>query len=518
MGHQAVTDGAPVPIISKPGVKLDGASGEQQDFHTEAVWCRWHQGRARKIGGYRAIYNAVSEIPRGINSHPADNELFIHIGSGSFLTRLRVDVNTYNVAGVAARTPAGFATSTSNLWQFDQIYDASASFTAGTTRIIAHAAPNALDISSNTSVTAYSGDISATAALAAISGSEVSGGCVSFYPYTFVFGSDGYIRHSVANDPTNMTGTGSNQARVTAKKIVRGMAIRGGAGNAPSGLLWSLDSLVRVSFVGGSSVFSYDSMSSKSGILAAMSVVEHDSVYYWIGLGRFMMFNGVIRELPNNMNSNFFFENLNWKYRNRVFAFTVPRFGEIWWCFPKGTATECDHAIIYNILHNTWYDTPLPNTGRSAAENPDSFRFPLVGGIENASGYSLWQHEFGNDEIAGTPLQTRAIRSYYQTHEFTAAPQKNSTLAAGILEPDFEQTGDMTATMYGRSTTRANPQNLAERTFVAAPTDTTSEQFVNFKNAARYMRFRFESNVAGGFYQAGQPLLHISPTGGRMLG
>lgn len=513
-----MTDGNPFVVMSKPGVKRDGASGDQEDFHTDAQWCRWHQGRARKMGGFRQIYGSLSEVVRGINIYPLNNFLYLHMGSGSYLTRIIFDSASYNVAGVAARTPSGFAASVNNLWQFDQIYDASASFTAGTTRLIAHAAPNAADISSDTATPVYSGDISATAVLTAIASATVSGGCVCLFPYTFVFGSDGYVRHSVANDPTNMTGVGSNQARVTSKKIVRGMPIRGGASNTPAGLLWSLDSIIRVSYTGGAAIFSYDAMSSQNGILAANSVIEHDGTFYWAGTGRFMMFNGVVRELPNQMNSNYFFENLNWTYRNKVFAFKVARFGELWWCFPKGSSTECDYAIIYNINHQTWYDTPLPNTGRSAAENPSSYRFPFMAGIEAVSGsYLLWQHESGVDEVSGSPLQTRAIRSFYRTHEFNSVVPGNQGFSGGVFEPDFVQTGDMAVTLYNRANVRAEPQATESRTFVAAPTNVAAEQLVGFKQSNRYVSFLIESNVSGGFYQAGKPLFHAQLTGGKMI-
>ncbi|MEG7750677.1 hypothetical protein U2087_15640, partial [Listeria monocytogenes] len=81
---------------------------------------------------------------------------------------------------------------------------------------------------------------------------------------------------------------------------------------------------------------------------------------FWCGLDRLVSYNGVVQDVPNTMNSNFFFDNLNYDHATKVFAFKVPRFGEIWWCFPKGASTECNHAVIFNVRENTWYDTPLP--------------------------------------------------------------------------------------------------------------------------------------------------------------
>jgi hypothetical protein len=56
------------------------------------------------------------------------------------------------------------------------------------------------------------------------------------------------------------------------------------------------------------------------------------------------------------MNQNYFFDNLNYAQREKVWVSKVPRFGEIWWFYPRGNATECTDAIIYNVRENTWYD------------------------------------------------------------------------------------------------------------------------------------------------------------------
>ena len=105
--------------------------------------------------------------------------------------------------------------------------------------------------------------------------------------------------------------------------------------------------------------------------------MEYDGLYYWPGVDRFFFYNGVVQELPNDMNLNFFFDNLNPLARNKVWAMKVPRFGEIWWLFPSGTSTECDHAIIYNVREKTWYDTPLV---RSAGGPPQVFTLPIMAG------------------------------------------------------------------------------------------------------------------------------------------
>jgi hypothetical protein len=64
----------------------------------------------------------------------------------------------------------------------------------------------------------------------------------------------------------------------------------------------------------------------------------------------------VVKEIPNPMNQDYFFDNLNYTQRQKVWATKVPRFGEVWWFYPRGDSTECNDAIIYNVRENTWYD------------------------------------------------------------------------------------------------------------------------------------------------------------------
>jgi hypothetical protein len=226
---------------------------------------------------------------------------------------------------------------------------------------------------------------------------SVSGGVVTLHPYVFVYGNDGLIRNSGAGNVQDWVSADANEVSVATGKIVQGLPVRGGS-NAPSGLFWSLDSLIRVSYIGGAGTppqfWRYDLISSQSSILSSQSVIEYDGIYYWCGVDRFLLYNGVVKEIPNNMNQNYFFDNLNYAQREKVWVTKVPRFGEIWWFYPRGTATECTDAVIYNVRENTWYDTGLASGAqRSAGYFSQIFQFPIaadwninaVGGILTAT-------------------------------------------------------------------------------------------------------------------------------------
>jgi hypothetical protein len=233
---------------------------------------------------------------------------------------------------------------------------------------------------------------------------QVSGGVVSLHPYLFVYGNNGLIRNCAAGNLQDWVSADANETNVATGKIVQGLPVRGGS-NAPSGLFWSLDSLVRVSYIGGTGTppqyWRYDIISSQSSILSSQSAIEYDGIYYWCGVDRFLLYNGVVKEIPNGMNQNYFFDNLNYVQRQKVWVTKVPRYGEIWWFYPRGDATECTDAIIYNVRENTWYDAGQAlGARRSAGYFSQVFAFPVAANWDASEAEAVFVDTF--NEVIGS--------------------------------------------------------------------------------------------------------------------
>lgn len=104
----------------------------------------------------------------------------------------------------------------------------------------------------------------------------------------------------------------------------------------------------------GTPNFPFDTLTSESSILSANSVVEYDGLYFWAGVDRFLFYNGVVQEVPNTLNLDWFYVNtdttgINYPQRQKVWATKIPQYGEIWFFYPSGTSEECDRAVIYNL-------------------------------------------------------------------------------------------------------------------------------------------------------------------------
>ena len=266
-----------------------------------------------------------------------------------------------------------YAADSRNNWQFDAQFSPS----GGSLNLLAHPGLNLQNIDSGIATQVLVGNITPDAnnsySFTGLSDSagqnptdktiSVDGGVCVLYPFIFVYGSHGYIANNNVSSTYSQqslydwNGPFANQVNVASSKIVKGMPMRGGT-NSPSGLFWATDSLIRVSFnsQATSIYWTYDIVSSQISIMSSNAVVEMDGIFFWMGVDRFYLYNGSVQVLPNDKNVNWLFDNLNYDQRQKVWATKVPRYNEIWFFYPRGTATECTDAIIYNVKDKLWYD------------------------------------------------------------------------------------------------------------------------------------------------------------------
>ena len=433
-------------IDAVAGVQRDGTVFDR-NFYTTGKWVRFQRGRPRKIFGYRQIVGNLAGPSRGIYVNPQNAYNNVYSGYSDGLQLLPVNNNGVGSA-LSDITLSNFTPNALNVWQFDTYTDTNGS---GNQLLLAHPGQNLSDINSSANTPVLGNVIGTTtasaigiftiaatlnstttvtvasttqigagqtvtgtgipsgatvtvvnnattftiSAAATITGSStltinnqisVSGGVVVLHPYVFVYGNAGFLKNCSAGNINDWVSADANEVNVATGKIVQGLPVRGGT-TSPSGLFWSVDSLIRVSYTpttvntGGTAstlYWRYDLISSQSSILSSQCVIEYDGIYYWCGVDRFLMYNGVVKEIPNEFNQNYFFDNLNYAQREKVYVSKVPRFGEIWWFYPRGDSTECNDAIIYNIRENCWYDAgEALGSQRSAGYFSQIFHYPI---------------------------------------------------------------------------------------------------------------------------------------------
>jgi hypothetical protein len=121
---------------------------------------------------------------------------------------------------------------------------------------------------------------------------------------------------------------------------------------------------------------------------------------------------------------------------------------------------------------------------------------------------SLWQHEFGTDEIKGN--QVNAIESFFETSDLglvSGGPSQPSMIGDNFwlhlerVEPDFVQSGNMELYVTGRP--YAQEQDDTSDAYVFSPT--TGK--IDMREQRRELRLKFVSNTVNGNYQLGRLLL-----------
>lgn len=532
----------------QPGIQRDGTQFSSNCW-TEGQWTRFQRGVPKKMLGYQQLagYNPlnltmpieVPNIPRGVSIVPNTPNFNMYWGDRSNLRYVIVNRSYSRVSQkVYDRTPVDFAVSDNNTWSFDIMFnnldDDSVFF--------AYAGQNLKEIDSEEKTPIYYGKLLPTTDLekkliplevVTVAATEdnpiaelqtivTSGGFVVIHPYLFIFGNAGSVIWSSANDPTNFYSDDSSGVipeRVCSKKIVAGRQTRGGQ-NSPAGVLWSLDSVIRVTFSGTpSSPFTFDTVTDQASILSSNAIVEIDGLFYWPAVDRFLVYNGTVKEVPNDKSLNFFFQNLNYEEKEKIWATKVTEFGEVWWYFPTGTNTECNHAVVLNYRENTWYDTDV---FRSSGDFAQVFTSPVW--ADNTTGnlggsYSLWAHEVGVNKVflEGSGRPTEAIPFYIISGSITYCangPSQNGWVGMDRwvlmvrFEPDaIQQTpyglADSYLTILGKEYAQSE-----DTVFGPYPMNPTTLK-IDLMVQAREMRLMFGSANIDAYWEMGQPLLHL---------
>lgn len=489
-------------------------SGFAAEITALANWLPSDQNLWQFDIGYDSSGGAVTNLIAhpGLNLEHIDNTTNTRPLVGPFTGTVLNPVGVFTASGTTTNGSPNVTFATTNVAMGAGVGVSGTGIPSGTTIVSASEVGGIWTVVLSQNATA-----SGTVTLTFDNNVSVSGGVVMLFPYLFVYGNNGLIKNCSAGNFNDWSSADANENNVASTKVVKGLPLRGGT-TSPAGLFWTLDSVVRVTYQPSTVnninyYWKYDLLTQQSSIMSSQCVIEYDGIFYWAGTDRFLMYNGTVQEIPNNQNQNFFFDNLNYNQRQKVWVTKVPRFGEIWWFYPHGDSTECNNAIIYNTREKVWYDAGFaPGAQRSAGTFTEVFRKPIWGGnvSNNAGGYTLWQHESGTDEIYTNNVN--AIDSYFETPTIgqsiglvasTSQPGDNVWTRCERVEPDFVQEEAMYVQVYGKG--YADDVDQVSTQYDFNP-DTLK---VDMREQRREMRLRFGSNTVRGNYYMGKVILSV---------
>lgn len=295
---------------------------------------------------------------------------------------------------------------------------------------------------------------------------------------------------------TQWTATSTNQAgdlpTHSIGKLMCGAKIRGGF------LAFTTEGLYLGRYIGQPDIYGLEHVTNGCGIVGRNAKVEAaGSEVFWMGRDAFWVWRGYVDKVPCDISDDLF-SNINPLHRHKVWGFHNSRYTEVWFFYPRGSATECSHYAVFNYKGGFWNHGQL---SRLCGFAEGVFSNPI---LVNASGEMLrheygWSYE-GNDGVVahlldddeethltdddGTTLLTDggAHVRYLRSGPAEIGEGERRMMIDEII-PDEANQGDCSVTFYLReypnaAETEIGPFSSADRVGVFATARQASIEYV----------------------------------------
>ena len=449
-----------VPFVYKPGIQRDGG-----DFHDEycidGQWIRFVGGKIRKMKGQQELVapdplDGITFLDMYFNG---TNPVLIYTTTNA-VHRCIVNDSLTDISN-DKQVLAGLGGDTTRTWQ-------SAKFIKNGIPYIALLSTfnNNNMLSNQNGVLFWKPILDDNADFVSyvdglIPGNDenvVSGGILYSNPCLFLYGNNGTLLWSRSSDPLNFSGEDSGKENISENKLIFGASIRGGT-NAPSFLFWTENSVIYLTNVADSNAqvlfdFQREVVTNNSSVMSSRCIVQYDSLFFWLGTDRAFVYNGIVDSIKNDINFQFFLENVDLTKRQKIYGYKVARYGEIRWAYPEKRYSNradigCTRELVYNVRENSWYDNAVQRDCATVYEaSGDIFSFG-----DSCRNYpynpdnaykAIWKQETGYDEVRRDGLHYN-IPSFFTTPYFGLSafnPAKNGSvidkyLVLDQIEPDF---------------------------------------------------------------------------------
>ena len=163
------------------------------------------------------------------------------------------------------------------------------------------------------------------------------------------------------------------------------------------------------------------------GVLSSNCAIEFYGRHFVVGQDDIYTYGGgaTVSSVSDEKVRDYFYSNLNVSAKDATFCIHNQAYDEVWVCYPKGTSTVADEALIYNYRHNVWTRRDLPNAvaGVTGAL-PDDFTTPTQWerndlGVVLATGTELIAVDRGTD------FNGNAIDAYVERLGFDVDPNND---------------------------------------------------------------------------------------------
>lgn len=448
-----------VPLLYKAGILRDGTPF-QDEYCIDGQWIRFVGGKIKKMKGQQQLIVAPNDIELPANAIYMSvvsngNSTYLYYATSRAVYQMTLDLKTYVLANnirilnKPSNVQAPYIT-----WSSTLIIDKTETY------IVFLRTYNSQNMFATTAGELYIKKLDDSnlqqVIIGNIANNIASGGMLYSSPFLFLYGNSGTLIWGKSKDPFvfDTDGTLTNSLSISADKLIFGAAVRGGS-NAPSLLFWTANSVIYLTNVatGDTEIsFQKEVVTNNSSLMSSRAVVQYDSLFFWLGTDRIFVYNGIVDSIPNTINLEYFFDNVDLNKRQKIFGYKIARYGEVRWAYPEKTfandpAIGCTRELVYNVRENSWYDTAIQRdcvtiyegTGDIFSYGETCVNYPYAATVFKA----IWKHEIGSTEIRGNVNHN--IPSFFTTPYYgfvTFNPAKtggalDKYIVLDQIEPDF---------------------------------------------------------------------------------
>ena len=257
-------------------------------------------------------------------------------------------------------------------------------------------------------------------------------------------------------DATNQAGDFPLQ---TQGALMCGKTVKGGT------LLFTDLDVHLASYIGGTSVFSFDRIGTACGTVSRQCVAAIDAQAVWMGNNSFWIYNGYIQPLACDV-LDYVFADFNRLQASKTYAVRDSANSEILFYYCSASSLEIDRCVVWNYKANYWNIGRAP---RLSGTDRGVFTYPIVVDGDGA----IYEHEVGLSYDGAIPFAEGGP---------IEIGEGERVMRCQKLIPDEKTVGDVSATFLVRFAPGG-----AEQSF--GPYALSDETDIRFE--ARQVRLRY---------------------------
>lgn len=277
-------------------------------------------------------------------------------------------------------------------------------------------------------------------------------------------------------------------------------------------LVWTDSALYSMQYIGPPYTYGINQIAANTTVLGFNSFANVEDVVFWMGNGKFYVYDGRTSELPCPI-QKYIFDNFNYEQSDKVFAAVNSKFNEVTWFYPSGSSSENDVYVTFNYAEKAWTYGTLARTAwidRGTEEYP----------IGASPDHYLYNHELGTDDGSTNPFSP--IHAYLESSPIEIESGEKFAFIRRVI-PDigfYDSTSEsptVTMTFKTQNFPGANYQNTSNSSISQTATvpveQFTDQAFVRLRG--RQVSFKISSEQVGTFWTLGTPRIEIQADGKR---